>query len=164
LFLAAMPLLAAAGDLGGALPSSLVSAPVLEARIAEAQDAVDITDEARDRLVALYRKSLSNLETAQANEAAAAAYRGTAEDAPAQIEALRDARAEALADDPLAQLDLDRDTPLSELQRRLQEERADLAAVQARHDDLAARLALLQARPGAVRQQLSQADEARETA
>ena len=159
-----MPFLAAAGDLEGALPSSLVSAPVLEARIAEAQDAVDMTDEARDRLVAQYRKSLSNLETAQANEAAAAAYRGTAEDAPAQIEALRDARAEALADDPLAQLDLDRDTPLSELQRRLQEERADLAAVQARHDDLDARLALLQARPRAVRQQLSQADEARETA
>ncbi|MCG6941405.1 MAG: mechanosensitive ion channel [Thiohalocapsa sp.] len=162
--LAALAFAAAAEDTVDALPSPLVTAAVLDAKIAEVEAATDLTDEVRQQLIALYRKAQSNLETAQANAGAAAAYRETAETAPAQIESLHAARAKTLADDPLAQLALDPDTPLAELERRLQEVRADLAAVQARHDDLEARLAFQQNRPAAVRQRLGEADEAREAA
>ena len=89
---------------------------------------------------------------AQANRAAAAAYRGTAEAAPRHIESLRAARAEVVADGSAAELDLSPDSSLPLLQRRLPKERADLAAVRARHDDLIARLAYQEVRPGAVRQ------------
>ena len=161
--LAALPLAAAAQTGDEAPPSPLVTAAVLEARLAEARIASDLTDDARERLIGLYRRSLGNLKMIQANRAAGAAYRGTAEAAPGRIEALRAARAEIAAEDSVAELDLDPDSPLPLLQRRLQEERADLAAVRARYDDLATRLKYQEARPSAVRQRLTEADAARET-
>ena len=164
LILAALPFAAGAASGGDNAPSALVSESVLEAKIAEVQDATDLTDELRAQLLALYSKSLSDLETAKANEAAAAAYRGTAESAPAQIASLRAARAEIVADDPLVRLELAPDAPLADLERRLHQEQADLAAVKARHDDLVGRLAVQQTRPSAVRQRLAEADKAREDA
>ncbi|MFY9975616.1 MAG: hypothetical protein WAK53_15250, partial [Chromatiaceae bacterium] len=65
---------AAAQDNDAALPSPLVSSAVLEAKIAETQEATDLTDEARERLTALYRKALTNLEAVRANQETAAAY------------------------------------------------------------------------------------------
>jgi potassium efflux system protein len=112
--------------------------------------------------VALYRKSISNLRTARANEKAAAAYRSSGQTAPEQIDALRAARAETLADAPLGHLDVAEDATLAELERRLREERADLAAVQALRDDVEARLAFEQRRPAAIRERLVEADAARE--
>ncbi|MEE4378387.1 MAG: mechanosensitive ion channel domain-containing protein [Candidatus Competibacteraceae bacterium] len=140
----------------------MVSATVLEARIAEVGDAKDLTDEARDRLIGLYRRSISNLEATEVHEVAAAGYRQNAKNAPAQIEALRSARLEILADEPLAQLDVAENLTLTDLERRLQEERADLAAVKARHDDMKARLASQQRRPTVIRQRLVEAAAERE--
>jgi len=161
---AVLTLAAAAQDTDGALPSPLVTAAVLEAKIAEAQDATDLTDDARERLIALYRKSLSNLEAARANQEAASAYRDLGKSAPLEIEALRAERERALTEPPLESLGVDAETQLAELERRLQEERADLAAVQARHDDLQDRLAFQEGRPAAVRQRLAEADEERAAA
>ena len=143
-------------------PSAMVSAAVLEARIAEVGDAKDLTDEARDRLIGLYHQSISNLEASEANEVAAAGYRQSGEHAPAQIEALRSARLELLADEPLAQLDVAEHLTLADLERRLQKERADLAAVKARHDDIEARLGSQERRPAVIRQRLVEAAGERE--
>ncbi len=162
--LAAFALVAAAQDSDGALPSPLVTSAVLEAKIAEVQDAKDLTDEARERLMALYRRSLSNLEATRANQEAGATYRDAAKRAPLEIEPLRADRERALTEPPLEGLGVDAETPLAELERRLQEERADLAAVQARHDDLQERLAFQEGRPAAVRQRLAEADEERAVA
>jgi potassium efflux system protein len=144
-------------------PSAMVSAAVLEARIAEVGDAKDVTDEARDRLLGLYRQSISNLEVARANELAAAGYRQSGENAPGQIESMRAALAETLADDPLAQLDMADDVSLTDLEPSLQKERADLAAVKARHDDLKAQLAAQERRPAVIRQRLVEANAERES-
>jgi len=140
----------------------MVSAAVLEARIAEVGDAKDLTDEARDRLIGLYRQSISNLEVSEAHEVAAAGYRQSAKNAPAQIETLRADRLEILADEPLAQLDVAEDLTLTDLERRLQKELADLAAVKARHDDIKTRLASQQRRPSVIRQRLGEATAERE--
>ena len=143
-------------------PSAMVSTAVLEARIAEVGDAKDLTDEARDSLIGLYRQSIRNLEESEANELAAAGYRQSGENAPAQIETLRADRLEILADEPLARLDVAEDLTLADLERRLQSERADLAAVKARHDDIEARLASQERRPQAIRQRLVEANAERE--
>ncbi|NEV65270.1 mechanosensitive ion channel protein MscS, partial [Thiorhodococcus minor] len=144
-------------------PSAMVSAAVLEGRIAEVGDAKELTDEARDRLIGLYRQSISNLEASEAHELAAADYRQSGEQAPGQIERLRAERSEILADEPLAQLDAAEDLRLADLERRLQTERADLAAVKARHDDMKGRLTSEERRPQVVRQRLVEANAARET-
>lgn len=149
-------------DAGQEPPSAMVSAAVLEARIAEVGDAEDLTDEARDRLLGLYRKSISNLEASAAHEVAAAGYRQSGEHAPGQIEKLRAERSEILADEPLAQLDAAEDLTLADLELSLQKERADLAAVRARHDDMKGRLAAEERRPEVIRQRLVEANAARE--
>jgi len=154
----ALPALASATpDTDHEPPSAMVSAAVLEARIAEVADAKDLTDEAHDRLIGLYRRSISNLEASEAHEVAANGYRQSAKNAPDQIEALRADRLEILAEEPLAQLDVAQDPRLADLERRLQEERADLAAVKARHDDMKARLASEERRPQVIRQRLAEA-------
>lgn len=85
LFQAVLSCAAAVQDRDSALPSPLVTSAVLEAKIAETQDARDLTDEARERLIALYRKTLGNLETVRANQEATAAYRDVGKSAPAEI-------------------------------------------------------------------------------
>lgn len=84
---------AAAEDAMDALASPLVTPAVLKARIAEVEAEPDVADDARQRLVKLYRKALSNLEVAAANADKAAAFQGAARTAPAETEALREARA-----------------------------------------------------------------------
>jgi potassium efflux system protein len=153
---------AAAEDAMDALASPLVTPAVLKARIAEVEAAQDVADETRQRLVALYRKALSNLEVAAANADKAAAFQGAARTAPAETEALREARERALTSAPPADLAIGPDASLAELELRLQEERADLAAVQAREDDLAERLTFQERRPAAISERLADADAARE--
>jgi potassium efflux system protein len=142
----------------------IVSESVLKARLAEVEAASDLTDTGRERLIGLYRKSLSNLASAQANEAAATAYREMTETAAAEVALVSAEVTELLSEDPLSALDLAPEASLVDLERRLQNERADLASVQARHDGLVERLALEQTRAAAARQQLAAADAAVEAA
>lgn len=138
------------------------SASVLEARIVEVEDGKDLTDEARDRLTALYRRSIRNLDVIEAHEAAAAGYLQSAKNAPDQIEAWRADRLRILAEEPLAQLNSAENLTLADLERSLQKEGADLAAVKARHDDLKAQLASQERRPAGMRQRLVEANAERE--
>ncbi len=70
------------------LPPSLVTPAILESKIAETEAFTELAEEAKGHLVERYRKALSHLEAARANEESAAAYKGTAESAPAQIQAI----------------------------------------------------------------------------
>ena len=63
-FLAAAPVTQAESQ-GDALPASLVTPAILQAEIAAAEVATDLSDETRNRLIELYRESLRNLETAR---------------------------------------------------------------------------------------------------
>ncbi len=151
-------------DADSALPESLVTSSALESKIAEAQAATDMTEEAKTRLVELYRKALSNLQAARDNEASAATFRRTAENAPAEIQAIEAALAPDARAEPLEGLDADADTPLPVLEQLLQKEQADLTAADERRADFKSRLAILEQRPEAISQRLTEATQQREEA
>ena len=153
-----------AQEADSALPESLVTSSALESKIAEAQAATDMTEAAKTRLVELYRKALSNLQAARDNEASAATFRRTVENAPAEIQAIEAALAPDARAEPLEGLDADADTPLPVLEQLLQKEQADLTAADERRADFKSRLAILEQRPEAISQRLEEATQQRDEA
>ncbi len=151
--------LALEGDGEGILPASLVTPAVIEAKIAEVEAATDLADESRGRLIELYRKALSNLEAARADQEATERLRRGVETAPTAIQAVRAALDPSGIPPAVESLDVTLATPLPDLEQALQKEQADLAAVNARRADFAARLALLDGRPAAISQRLSEANQ-----
>ncbi|MGD8208109.1 MAG: mechanosensitive ion channel protein MscS, partial [Thiohalocapsa sp.] len=135
---------------------------MIESKIAEVEAAADLVDTAKASLIELYRKALSQLETTLANERAIEEFRITGETAPAQIEKLRLRALPENQPPPLADLPLSAQTPLDELERLLEKEQADLAAVTARKEDFEARLAYNEGRPTSINQRLAEASEQRE--
>ena len=113
----------------------------IEAFWAEVEAATDLAEEAKTRRIELYRKALSQLETARANKNAIEEYRLAAETAPVQTRKLRAQAAPENLPAPLADLPLSLQTPLDELVALLEKEQADLGAVTARKGDFEARLA-----------------------
>ncbi len=65
-----------------------VTQEILEANIQEAEAATGIEEQAKSKLVELYRKALSNLQTASSNTQAAEDFRRAAETALAQVHIL----------------------------------------------------------------------------
>jgi potassium efflux system protein len=145
-----------------AAPPGSVAQETLEAKIAEVEAATGIEEEARTKLVELYRKALSNLQTASSNARAAEDFRRAAETAPAEVQALREALDEADARPPEDSLDLDPSTPLRQIEQLLAKEKADLAAVDARRADFEQRLEEEAARPMLIRQRLTEAKRQQE--
>ena len=105
----------------------------------------------------LYRKALSNLQTASSNAQAAEDFRRAAETAPAEVQAhpRSDGRSRRLP--PEDTLDVDPSTPLRQIEQLLQKEKADLAAVDARRADFEKRLEEEAGRPALIRQRLTEA-------
>jgi potassium efflux system protein len=67
-----------------------VEASVLEAKINEIEAAAGMEEEAKAKLVELYRKALGNLKEAASNAEAAEEFRRAVETAPSRIQALRE--------------------------------------------------------------------------
>ena len=67
----------------------MVTADVLESRIAEARADPDLTGETRAKLEELYRKALSQLQLASTHVKAAAEFSDAMQTLPAQIQALQ---------------------------------------------------------------------------
>ena len=170
LFVTACILLAAwfpssfAQEADSLLPAWLVTSSTLESKIAEAEAETDRTEEAKTQLIELYRKALSNLQTAKDNAATATTFRRRAERAPAEIQAIRAALEPDAGADPMDGLDAAADAPLSVLEQRFQKEQADLTAADARRTDIESRLTTLEQRPEAIGARLAQATQEREDA
>ncbi|EIC20773.1 small-conductance mechanosensitive channel [Thiorhodovibrio frisius] len=164
--------LVGAQETESALAASPVTAEALESKIAEVEAATDMPEEAKSRLIELYRKALSHLRTAQDNEAAAAKFEQIAERAPAEIQAIQAALAPPAETEPqtepksvpLEGLEADENTPLPALEQLLQKEQANLNTVDARRADAESRLAILEARPDVIGQRLADATQEREEA
>jgi len=139
-----------------------VTASRLEAKIAETEAAAGMDEEAKAKLVELYRKALGDLKAASRNAKATEELRRAAETAPARIRALRDENS-ALAASPAAKfLDVESSIPMAEIERHLQKEKSDLAAEDARRLELEKRLEEEKNRPALIRQGLNKAKEQRE--
>jgi len=140
-----------------ATPPGSVTQEILEAKIAEVEAATGIEEQAKGKLVELYRKALSSLQAASSNAQAAGDFRRAAETAPAEVQAIRDKMEEAAALPPEDALDVDPSPPLRQIEQLLQKEKADLAAVDARRADFEQRLEEEAGRPALIRQRLTEA-------
>ena len=147
------PAVAETDDEQNYAPSTLVTAEILESKIAEVEATTKIPDEVRSGLVELYRKALSNLQTASSSEEAAASFDRAFNAAPAQIAALQDLSVPP----PLETLGVELATPRLEIEQVLQKEQADLAAVSARRADFQRRLTYNQNQPTAISRRLGEA-------
>ncbi len=144
------------------VPPGLVTAEVLQAKITMAEADPALGNEAKGKLVTLYRKALSNLETVAANRTEADAFAETTRTAPEQTQQIRERLAAAKAADAPQTLGVDVDTPLDQLERRLKREQADGAAANAQRAELERKLAYQESRPAAIRQRLTAAQEEQE--
>lgn len=142
----------ARGQVEGGLTN--VSRPVVESRIEEVQAATDLDEETRAALIETYRGILGYLEIARANSAAADKFAQARESAPEETGRLRDALEKAQADSPTVELDIATDVSAREIEQRLQLERANQAAVEARVNNIEQQGAAAANRPAAVRQRL----------
>jgi potassium efflux system protein len=147
--------------LGAAAPS-LVTAEVLEAKIAEVESASEIEEEAKTKLVELYRKALGNLQLTTSYADAAMAFQGAAETASAEIQAFREEMDESSVADPADTLEVEPSAPLPRIEQTLQQEKADLAAADAERADFKKRLREEADRPVLIRQRLTEAKREQE--
>jgi hypothetical protein len=100
--------LAAAGEVTPSTPSpALVTAEILESKIAEVEAAGNIDEQTKSGLVALYRKALSNLQAANSNKDAVQAFQEAAQTAPAETEAIRGRMGESRNAEPVDDLGAD---------------------------------------------------------
>ncbi len=144
------------------LSPALVTEDVLEAKVTETEADPDLDDEAKSKLVALYREALSNLKEADANGARAEAFEGATGTATEQTRRIR-ARIDMITEAGLPEIpDIDLDLSRGEIERRLEEEQAGLAAADARRADFERQLAFQENRPTAISQRLSEAREQQE--
>ncbi len=136
-----------------------VSQEILETKIKELEATTGMQEEAKTKLIELYRRALSNLRTASSTRAAAHGFRQAKEAAPAELQALREEADEASATAPEDTLEADLSTPLRELERLLEKEKADFAAVDARRAELNKRLHQDADRPALIQRRLTDAKE-----
>jgi potassium efflux system protein len=140
-----------------------VTAETLEAKVAETEAAADLPEETRNRLLSQYRRALTNLEAAAADQAAAQAFQEALQTAPAEAlvirEKLTEASAAGSAEPPPAALPVDDATPLAELETFIQQDRGDLALTEKLLADLSQRLDEAAARPATIRQRLQAAEQ-----
>jgi len=144
------------------LPGASVTIEILEAKVAETEAASGLGEEAKKRLLDLYRKALDNLKTVDSDTQAAERYTGIIDEAPVRIEVQREEMVDLQGKDPAVDIDASLSDPLPQLTQRLQKEKADLAAVRAQRSDADNRLAELSARPPLIRQRLPLARQQQE--
>ncbi len=127
--------------LTGGAPVS-VTGDVLKAKIKEVEATAGVDEATTAKLIELYRKALSNLETATANDAAADTFAQARRTAPAEAKAIRDALEKAPRAAPATELPISDNIYLAEIEQLLLKEKADLAAVEAKLADLDKQLAI----------------------
>jgi len=138
-------------------PSRTVGIDALDAKIEEVQATVGMDDAAKTKLVELYSKARTNLESVTADDTTTDRYKKDVEVAPLQTQTIREEIDNAQSRPPEDTLESVRDATLTRLEQLLQKEKADLAAVDARRADFEKRLEEEANRPEWIRQRLTEA-------
>lgn len=146
------------GDLAS-VPPALVTAGLLQARLTETESDPALDGETRGKLLALYRKALSNLEEVATHQTRADAFEEATRSAPEQTRRILERIHGAKAADRPELISFSTDTPLDQIEQRLKREEADRAAADAQRAELDRQLAYQGNRPAAIRQRLAAAQE-----
>lgn len=145
--------LAAAPATTAGRATARLSPDSINAKIDEIEEDASLDDAQKSALTAQYKKTLSYLESARSNEAAAAAFMRAIKQAPIDTARLEKKIAEIRAmPEPDPSL-LSKET-LAELDQRLLSEKANLAAVEAKLADFEQQLKAERGRPAAARERL----------
>ena len=133
---------------------SIVSVGGTKLKLDELELDTDIDQINRDTLKKLYRKTISDLQSASANERAALEFAQSEKDAPLQASALRQKTIDKKAISPESTLLSYIYYSLGKLEPLLLKEKADLAAAEAKLTKAREALKYHTERPQAIRQQL----------
>ena len=144
---------------GGA---ATVTADTLQARLAEIEASTTLDEESRASLTETINKALANLKTAQDNKATTDSYIQLRAAAPAQIMEIRAQLGKAKETPAEIRVSSTLDTPFEAIEQELLQEKANLAAVEAKRSDLEVQLESAKGRPAVIPTQLAAAKQARE--
>ena len=131
-----------------------VSTDTLSARIKETTDSTDLKDEERNKLIDRYRKALSFLEAAEANQSATKAYREARDTAPVETRRLRDKLEAVQKTDAEIEINVTDTSPLQVINQELSSEKANQAAVSAQLTQTEGELARQIERPSKARNRI----------
>ena len=104
---------------------------LLQTQILAAQDSGEFDEDTKARLIALYRQSIANLQSARVNEQVAQNYREVRQQAPTEAASIRASIERRQLTDPTANLENMDSTSDEALENLLDEELANLTAVEA---------------------------------
>ena len=138
---------------------ALVTSAILEARLKEVEASTSLAEEIRASLVETINKALGNLETIKTNKATTESYIQARKTAPEQASAIRTKLETDRETDSEVSVKATADSPFDVIEGELLQEKANLAAVQAKLADLEGQLETGNNRPAVVQKQLQQANQ-----
>jgi potassium efflux system protein len=138
---------------------ALVTHAALEARLKEIEASTSLDEETRASLVETINKALGNLEAIKANKAATGSYVQARKTAPEQASAVRTKLEADRETDSEVTVKATADSPFDVIEGELLQEKANLAAVQAKLADLEGQLETGNNRPVVVQKRLQQAKQ-----
>ena len=141
---------------------ALVTRATLESRLKEVEASTKLDEEARAALLETINKALGNLEAIKNNQANIESYELLRKAAPEQAAAIRKKLEADDRDDADVSVKATADSSFDLIEAELLQEKANLAAVQAKLSDLQAQLDISNSRPFVVQQQLLQAKQDKE--
>ena len=157
------PLLSAdkAGDV--VTTPALVTRATLEARLKEVEASTKLDEDARAGLVETINKALGNLEAIKTSQATTEGYVQARKTALDQARVIREQQVMDDKEDSEVTIKATTDSPFDVIEAELLQEKANLAAVQAKLSDLRGQLDTSDNRPSIVQQQLLQAKQDKES-
>ncbi len=142
-----------------AVDTATVTAKMLNARLKEVEAATSLDEETRGSLVEILNNALGNLESTRSNKATTEAYIQAVETAPEEARKIRVQLDRDIKAEQEVTVTATKASPFNDIERELLQEKANLAAVTTKLDDLQARLASATVRPTIVQQQLLAANQ-----
>ena len=137
----------------------LVTRAALEARLKEVEAAASLDEEVRKTLVETLNQALGNLETIETSKATTSKYIQSRKTAPEEASAIRAQLEGDRERDSEVTVKANADSSFDVIEGELLQEKANLAAVEAKLADLEAQLETANNRPVVVQKQLQQATQ-----
>jgi len=134
-----------------------ITPQILKAKIKEVDATADLDADTKATLTELYRKALSNLEAARSHMASEKAFMQARKEALDQAKTIRKKLEKAEKDEQEVDIDVNKNTPTTEIEQKLLSEKANFAAVDAKLADIEDKLSFEAERPNSARQRITNA-------
>jgi potassium efflux system protein len=142
-----------------ALDSTMVTAKMINAKLKEVEATASLGDDTRDSLLEMLNNALGNLENIDANKTRAAAYSQSIKTAPEETSKIEAQLEKNLKTASKVKVKATTNSPFNKMESELLPEKANLAAVKSKLDDLKTRIEFAVVRPAAIQKQLLAANQ-----